>query len=93
MKKLMLAVISMSLGLTACGFRDDGAVAGGAVGAGTGFVATGGNPVGAVVGAGVGSLVGQRATRQDIVVYRNRGVVVHDGVSYHIRDGRYVVVR
>ncbi|QDP71633.1 hypothetical protein FOG18_03105 [Legionella israelensis] len=97
MKKLILttmAVGALSVGLIGCGTRDDvGATAGGAVGAGVGLAATGGTPVGAVVGAGVGGLVGKEATDRDIVIYRKKGVVYHNGKAYHIKNGRYVLVR
>lgn len=36
---------------------------------------------------------GRKATQRDIIVYRSKGVVYHDGHPYHIRDGKYVLAR
>ncbi len=96
MNKNILSVVSVSL-LTVCLFgctrNEVGTVGGAAVGAGVGYAATGGSAVGTAVGAGVGALVGHMATDEDVRVYRSRGVVIHDGHSYRIHNGRYVIVR
>ncbi|GGI81678.1 glycine zipper domain-containing protein [Legionella impletisoli] len=96
MKKLILsifAISALSAGLIGCGTRGEvGATGGAAAGAGVGLAATG-TPLGAAVGAGVGALVGKEATDRDVVIYRKKGVVYHDGVAYHIHNGRYVLVR
>ncbi len=95
MNKQILSVVSMSLltvCLIGCTRNEVGTAGGAAVGAGVGYAATGGSTVGSVVGAGVGALVGHVATNDDMRVYRSRGVVVRDGYSYHIQNGRYVIV-
>ncbi|MDI9817542.1 MULTISPECIES: hypothetical protein [unclassified Legionella] len=102
MHKMILAALAigaLSVGITGCGTRTQaaGMGAGTMTGAGVGFLATGFNPAGAAIGAGVGAgvggLAGTVASDRDVVIYRQKGVVHRDGVAYHIRNGRYVVVQ
>jgi len=109
MQKLISSAIVLSvlsLALTGCGMQDDPVTTAGNAGAGfvkRGVTATGeavgsgvkatGAVVGSGVSAGVGLLVGQTATEQDKLIYRKKGVVYRNGHAYHIRDGKYVLVR
>ena len=80
MKKLTIAVCTVSVlaaALTGCGFRDDGTVGVN-------------NPTYVAPGE---TWVGRTALPEDVVVYRKRGVVYHDGQAYRITKGRYVIVR
>ncbi|KTD21559.1 hypothetical protein [Legionella londiniensis] len=101
---LFFTVVTLAAALTGCGTTQTsaqgtaaGTAAGGTIGAGVGLAATGGTPAGAAVGAGigagVGALVGTEASQRDIIIYRQKGVVYHDGKAYHIRDGKYVLAR
>ncbi|MDI9819159.1 MULTISPECIES: hypothetical protein [unclassified Legionella] len=80
MKKLLcttLAVSALTIGLASCGTFN---------GMGMGVA----DPV---VDTRVDTLSGHRATKQDIAVYRKKGVVYRNGHTYHIRNGKYILVR
>ncbi|ASQ45362.1 hypothetical protein [Legionella clemsonensis] len=103
MKKHILITLVLSaftFGLTSCGLggitRTGTAVVGTGVdyvGTGVGYVGATGTRVVRTVGTGVGTWVGRVATDRDVVIYRKRGVVYHDGHAYRIHNGRYVLVR
>ncbi|AHE66610.1 glycine zipper domain-containing protein [Legionella oakridgensis] len=102
MNKIILALLvvgSLSVTITGCGTRTQavGTASGTAAGAGIGFIASGFNPAGAAIGAGVGAgvggLAGTVASDEDVMIYRQKGVVYRNGVAYRIQNGRYVTVQ
>lgn len=87
MRKLIVSVLALgAFSLAGCvsNYGGEGAVAGGAVGAGVGAVAGGGGNVvtGAAVGAAVGAVAGSQISKKDKGCYRyNR-----DGERYWDRN-------
>lgn len=91
MKKLMLTVVSvsaLSLGLIGCGFHNNDTV-----GMDDKDYAVKSQPTAEAHVVKVGGLAGKTASKYDRMVYEKDGVVMHNGHSYHITNGRYVLVR
>lgn len=91
MKKIIYAASSVSLltlTLTGCGTWNNNNPAH-YVNTGVGYVTT---PVVSTVG-GVRVWTGYPATRQDVVVFKKKGIVYKNGHTYTITEGKYVLVR
>lgn len=104
MKKIIFtsfSILTLAVGLIGCNTLNTAAntgvtvvkAGGTVVKGGVGVVSRAGTAVVTTVGTGIDTLVGHRATSRDVQVYRKKGVVYRNGHAYHIKNGKYVLVR
>lgn len=88
------SLLSISLTLIGCAALHDATqVSTSIVKAGGQVVTTTGHAVGTTVNAGVNLLTGRPATRHHVATYRKHGVVHHNGHTYKIEHGKYILIR
>ncbi|WP_131781997.1 hypothetical protein [Legionella gresilensis] len=95
MKKLILTATSvaiLSAALAGCGWNTMDNMGGAVVRTSTGVVNTTGAVVTDTVGGGVAVLTGQPVVYRDMVAFRKHGVIYHNGHTYTVKHGRYVMM-